>query len=110
MSENGITAATIGIIAIITWVTRGLPYLVFTKKRPPQMVTYLGAVLPASIMIILVVYCLRNTQFTIYPYGAAESISVLVVVIMQLWRKDTLISIFAGTVCYMVLIRTLFPI
>lgn len=110
MNENLMTAATIGIVAIITGVTRGLPYLLFTKKRPPKIVTYLGAVLPASIMIILVVYCLRNTHFTIYPYGAAELISVFLVVIMQLWRKNALISIFAGTVCYMVLIRTLFPI
>lgn len=110
MSENLITAATIGIVAIITWIMRGLPYLLFTKRQPPKVVTYLGKVLPASIMVILVVYCLRNSQFTSYPYGAAEIISVFIVVIMQLWRKNTLVSIFAGTVCYMVLIRTIFPI
>lgn len=110
MNENLMTVVTIGIVAIMTWITRGLPYLLFTKKRPPQMITYLGAALPASIMIILVVYCLRNTQFTVYPYGSAEIISVFLVVIMQLWRKNTLISILAGTVCYMVLIRTVFTI
>jgi branched-subunit amino acid transport protein AzlD len=109
MNYNIITAATIGIVAIMTWITRGLPYLLFTKKGPPQIVTYLGTVLPASIMVILVIYCLRNTQFTVFPYGAAEMISVALVVILQFRHKNALASIFAGTLCYMVLIRTVFP-
>ncbi|MCL2380292.1 MAG: AzlD domain-containing protein [Treponema sp.] len=109
MSESIITAAIIGIVAIMTWITRGLPYILFAKKSPPPVVTYLGAVLPASIMVILVIFCLRNTQFTVYPYGAAEFISVALVAVMQFWRKNLIISVFAGTVCYMVLIRTLFP-
>ena len=73
------------------------------------MIEYLGKVLPSAIMIILVVYCLRNTAFTVAPYGAAELLSVLAVVIMQLWRKNSLLSIFTGTACYMILIRTAFP-
>ncbi|MCL1954806.1 MAG: AzlD domain-containing protein [Spirochaetes bacterium] len=110
MNELLITAAAVGIVAIMTWITRGLPYLLFKKKNPPQVITYLGAVLPASIMIILVIYCLRNIQFMEYPYGAAELISIVLVVIMQLWRKNFIISVFAGTICYMFLIRTVFPI
>lgn len=109
MSENMTTAVIIGIIAITTAITRGLPYLLFTKKGPPQIIVYLGTVLPAAIMIILVVYCLRNTQFTTYPYGMAEVISVFIVAVMQFRSKNTLISIFTGTVCYMILIRTVLP-
>lgn len=110
MSENWMTAATIGVIAAMTWATRALPYLLFAKRRPPRTVAYLGAVLPASIMVILVVYCLRNTQFAAYPYGAAEVLSVLLVGIMQLWRKNTLLSVFMGTLCYMALIHTVSPV
>jgi branched-subunit amino acid transport protein AzlD len=110
MNDTIITAAAIGIVAIMTWITRALPYLLFTKKSPPQIITYLGTVLPASIMIILVIYCIRNTQFTAFPYGAAEIVSVVLVVVLQFWRKNTLVSIFAGTLCYMVLIRTVFPV
>jgi branched-subunit amino acid transport protein AzlD len=110
MSENLYIGVTVVIVALMTWVTRGLPYLVFAKTRPPKIVTYIGTYLPGAIMIILVLYCLRNTQLTAYPYGAAEFISVLLVVAAQLWRKNILISIFAGTVCYMILIRTVFPV
>lgn len=110
MTDTLHTAAIIGVIALMTWITRGLPYLLFARKSPPPIISYLGTVLPSAIMIILVVYCLRNTAFTVAPYGAAEMLSVLVVAVMQLWRKNALLSIFTGTVCYMVLIRTLFPI
>lgn len=110
MSKNLMAAATIGIVAMITWISRGLPYLLFMKKRPPQIISYLGTVLPASIMLVLVIYCLRNTQFTVYPHGAPEIIPVVLVIVMQFWHKNTLISIFSGTLYYMVLIRTVFPI
>ena len=110
MIENIITAATIGIIAVMTWITRGLPYVIFSKKSPPHVISYLSTVLPASIMVILVIFCLRNTQFSVYPYGAAEFFSVFLVVAIQLWRKNLIISVFVGTVCYMLLIRIMFPL
>ncbi len=104
------TAAIIGVIALMTWITRGLPYLLFSRKAPPPIVTYLGAALPPAIMVILVVYCLRHTGFALPPHGAPALISVLVVVVLQVWKRNTLLSIFLGTVCYMLLIRTVFPI
>lgn len=110
MTETLHTAAIIGIIALMTWLTRGLPYLLFARKSPPKLIVYLGTVLPSAIMIILVVYCLRNTQWAVPPHGAAELIAVLAVVLLQIWRKNALLSIFAGTACYMLLIRTVFPL
>lgn len=103
------TAGTIGVIAAVTWLIRGLPYMMFGgKKGIPKIALYLGAVLPSAIMIILVVYCLRNIEFTVFPFGAAELISVFVVVMLQIWKNNPFISIFLGTACYMVLIRTIF--
>ena len=110
MNDTLHTAAIIGVIALMTWVTRGLPYVLFARKAPPPVVHYLGTVLPSAIMVIVVVYCLRNTGFALPPHGAPELISVAVVAGMQVWRKNTLLSIFLGTVCYMVLIRTVFPL
>ena len=88
---------------------RGLPYLLFGgKKDMPKTVSYLGNVLPAAIMIILVVYFLRNISFIAFPHGLPELISVAIVIAMQLWKKNNILSIIAGTVCYMILIRTVF--
>ncbi len=109
MSDTVYIASAVGVCAVVTMLVRGLPYLMFGGKRKlPKMVIYLGSVLPSSIMIILVVYCLRSIKLTVFPYGLAELISVAVVIIMQVWKKNTLISILLGTVCYMILIRTVF--
>lgn len=110
MNEVLLTGITIAIVAIVTWIARGLPFIVFSKRSLPKTVHYLGNVLPASIMVILVVYCVRNTEFTSYPYGAAEIISLILVVAVQTWRKNIILSIMIGTICYMLLIRTVFPI
>lgn len=111
MSDGLLTAVTIGVVAVMTWITRALPYVLFGgKKEPHPTVKYLGDVLPAAIMIILVIYCLRNTDFVNYPHGLAELISVVLTMAMQFLRKNTVLSIVVGTVCYMLLIRTVFPI
>ncbi len=103
------SVATLIVVALVTGLTRAIPYLLFGRRKVlPQTVRYLGTVLPASIMIILVVYCLRNIDLTVFPFGLAELLSVTVVIIAQVMKKNTFLSILLGTVCYMVLIRTVF--
>lgn len=109
--DFGSSVATLIAVSLVTGLTRALPYLLFGgKKELPVTVHYLGAVLPASIMIILVIYCLRNIDLTAFPYGLAELLSVAIVIVAQVTRKNTLLSILLGTACYMILIRTVFPI
>ncbi len=111
MNDVLTASVMIGVVAAVTWFTRGLPYLMFAgKKELPSVVRYLGVVLPPAIMVILVVYCLRDIPLTVFPYGLAELISVAVTAMLQAWKKKTLVSILAGTACYMVLIRVVFPI
>lgn len=69
---------------------------------------YLGAVLPAAIMAVLVVYCLKGVTPLAYPYGLPEFFSVALVVVLHLWKGNTLASIALGTVCYMVLVQGVF--
>ena len=58
-------------------------------------------------MVILVVYCLRNIHFNLAPHGIPEFSAALLVVLLQVWRKNMYLSIVAGTVCYMLLIRVM---
>ena len=99
--------AAICIVALTTWLTRALPFLAFRKRELPDVVRYLGKVLPPAIMVILVVYCLRSIHFTLPPHGLPEGIAALLVVFLQVWKKNMYISIVAGTVCYMLLIRVM---
>ncbi|WP_027702792.1 branched-chain amino acid transporter permease [Metaclostridioides mangenotii] len=103
--------ATLIVVSLVTGLTRAMPYLIFGgKKEIPSTVRYLGTVLPASIMIILVVYCLRNIDITSFPFGLAELISIALVVVLQVAKKNTILSILFGTASYMILIRTVFPV
>lgn len=106
----GYSVAIIAVVAVVTWMIRALPFAVFgRKKEVPPVVRYLGTVIPTAIIAILVVYCLKAVDVMHFPFGLAELISVAVVVGAHLWKKNVLLSIACGTICYMILIRTLFP-
>ncbi len=100
------------IVAVISLVTIGLrflPFLIFNGKRStPEFVTYLGRILPYAIMGMLVVYCLKGITITAAPYGLPELIACAAVVLLHLWKRNTLISIVGGTACYMLLVQVVF--
>ena len=105
---NTHTFLLIAVIAVVTYLLRSLPFLVFSGRQTPAFVTYLGKVLPYAIMGMLVVYCLKDTTVLSWPYGIPELLACIVVVLLHLWRKNTLLSIAVGTACYMVLIQVVF--
>ena len=102
-------AAMIAVIALVTAGLRFLPFLIFRENRTtPPLVTYLGQVLPFAIMGMLVVYCLKGVTLTSAPYGIPEAIGCAVVALLHIWKRNTLLSIGAGTVCYMLLVQFVF--
>ena len=103
------SAALIGVCAIVTAALRFIPFLVFGgKRKTPDFITYLGKVLPFAIMGMLVVFCLKNVSFTASPYGIPELIGVVTVAVLHIWRRNTLLSIVAGTVIYILLVNFVF--
>lgn len=103
------TLVTILAVTLGTMLTRFLPFLLFpNSSKTPRFIRYLGKVLPYAVMGMLVVYCLRSVTLTAAPFGAPEAIAVLCVAGLHLWKKNTLLSIGAGTVLYMVLVQFVF--
>ena len=101
--------ALIVVMALVTMLTRFLPFLIFGEKRKtPEIVLYLGKVLPCAVMGMLVVYCLKGTDLTAMPFGIPEVLSVCIVTALHIWKRNTLLSILCGTVCYMVLVQMVF--
>lgn len=100
---------TIALCTLATMLTRFLPFLLFSSKKPtPAYVTYLGNALPAAIFAMLVVYCLKNVSFVSGTHGLPELIAIALTVALHLWKRQTLLSIAGGTICYMVLIQLVF--
>lgn len=103
------SALMIAIIALVTAALRFLPFLIFRENRKtPPLVSYLGQVLPYAIMGMLVIYCLKGISFAAFPFGIPEIIGCLVVILLHIWKRNTLLSIGAGTVCYMLLVQLVF--
>jgi len=103
------TLAVIAILAFGTAITRFFPFVLFRDaKSAPRYIHYLGKLLPAAAISLLVVYSLRHISFTASPHGIPEVIAIVVVAVLHIWKKNTLISIAVGTVVYMLLVQFVF--
>lgn len=103
------SALLIAVMSLVTIGLRFLPFLIFGENRKtPDLIAYLGQVLPYAIMGMLVVYCLKGISFAASPYGLPELLGCAAVVLLHLWKRNTLLSIGGGTLCYMLLVQLVF--
>ena len=98
-------ALMVGAMSGVTILLRFLPFLVFRRRTPPY-VAYLGNVLPPAIIGMLVIYCLKDISPAVRPYGLPELIAAAIVIALQAWKRNSLLSILAGTAVYMALMQT----
>lgn len=92
-----------------TMITRFLPFILFPAgKETPKFVDFLGKTLPFATMGLLVVYCLKGVSLVAAPHGLPELIAILLIILLHRWKGNSLLSIGAGTVCYMVLVQVVF--
>lgn len=97
------------LVAVCTLITRLIPFVLFGRKRQvPKAVEYLGQILPPAIMATLVVYCLKEADLFSASHGIPEFVSVAVTALLHVWKRNVLLSIAAGTACYMFLVQVVF--
>ncbi len=106
--SNTYIILSVTVIAVVTALLRALPFFVFSAKSVPPFVTYLGNTLPYAIMGMLVIYCLRATDFLSSSHGIPEIVAALAVVLLHIWKRKTLLSICGGTAVYMALVQFIF--
>ena len=100
---------TVAMVVLGTAVTRFLPFLLFPAGRPtPKYVQYLGKVLPAAVFGLLVVYSLKDVSILTGSHGIPELISIVLVIVLHVWKRQMLLSIAGGMVCYMLLVQFVF--
>ena len=109
MLTTGQAIAAIAVMAAVTFLTRALPFLLFDRgESPPKVVLYLGRVLPPAVIAMLIVYCLRDLSFISAASWVPAVLAGLVTVGLHLWKRNNLLSIFGGTILYMVLVQAVF--
>lgn len=100
---------SVAIMAIGTALLRFLPFIIFNgKKKTPKIIEKLSKTLPFAVMGMLVVYCLKDVTFTDISGFVPQLIACLIVGLLYIWKRNTLLSIIAGTVCYMLLVQLVF--
>jgi len=101
--------ASIAVMAIVTFLTRALPFLLFDHgDHPPRVVLYLGHVLPPAIIAMLIVYCLKGMTFAALGGWVPSVAAGLLAVVLHIWKGNDLVSIFGATILYMVLVQGVF--
>ena len=106
---NAHTFYAIAVMALITALLRFLPFLIFKgKASTPELVEKLGRLLPSAVIAMLVVYCLKDVNFTATVDYLPAIIAGLLVGVLHVWKSNTLLSVISGTVCYMLLVQYVF--
>lgn len=97
---------TIGLCVLGTMTTRFLPFIIFRENHEtPAFIQYIGKFLPSAVFGMLVVYCLRNVNVMHGMHGIPEFISILVTGGLHIWKRQMLVSIAGGTICYILLLH-----
>lgn len=96
------------VAAVVTYLIRALPFLVFSNGRTPEVILYLGRVLPYAIMGFLVVFALRNTEWADHTSSIPIVAATATVILLQRWKRNMLLSVVASTVLYMFLLQVVF--
>lgn len=98
----------IAVCTICTFLERALPFLLFRGREVPEVIRYLGRVLPMAIMATLVIYCLKGISFASVSGFAPLLLASAATALLHLWKGNTMLSIFGGTLCYMLLVQYVF--
>ena len=103
------TWGIVAVVALITALLRFLPFLLFGgNRKTPRIIEKLSKTLPFAIMGMLVIYCLKGVSIIEGSHGIPELIALAVVFILHKWKHNSLLSIFVGTVVYMLLVQMVF--
>ena len=109
MNSNSLFYAFLIILtaSATTILLRAFPFIAFGRsKETPPAIRYLGSVISPAAIAMLCVFCFcSHWQEARCPGGAAEIIAGAVVIALQIWKRNPLLSILAGTVIYMILVQ-----
>ena len=95
----------IAVMTVVNYLTRVFPFVFFRKEKVPKFILYVETYFPPVIMTILILYTLKDIDFDVRPYGLQEISAVFFTAFLHFWLKNYLVSIFSGTIFYMVFVQ-----
>ncbi len=100
------------VCALATFATRLLPFVALSRQADHPLILHLGRYLPPAVMLILVIYALRDFtplmpdwRLNMGDDGLPMLVASIMVAGMHLWRRNALLSIMLGTGAYMLMVQ-----
>lgn len=93
------------LIGLIIFCERLFPFAVFSKRKPGKLIHIFERYIPPLVMIGLLIYSLRDVRFSSLAQWVPQVSAITFTVVTYLWKKNSLVSIFGGTIIYMILCR-----
>jgi branched-subunit amino acid transport protein AzlD len=94
-------------MAGVTFLARCLPFYFIEAFRDSRAIKYLATMLPAPIMLILVIFSVKDTAFVVYPYGVPELLAIAVTAWLHLYKRIAILSIVGGVLVYGLLLSVM---
>ena len=98
------------LIGVVIFFERLFPFAVFSKRKPGKLIHIFERYIPPLVMIGLLIYSLRDVRFSSLELWLPEITAITFTIVTYLWKKNSLVSIFGGTLIYMILIRLPLPL
>lgn len=95
------------ISALILFSLRAFPFVLFSKRKPPKIISFIEKYIPPMVMAVLVIYCFKDVNFMGSPFGIPEVAALTFTVVVYLIKSNPMISIFGGTILFMILSRVM---
>lgn len=97
-------------ITLVILLERAFPFILFSKKNPPKIIRFIEKYIPPMVMAALLFYCVKDISFISESKIDLEGcipyiVGVTSTIALHIWKRNSLISIFGGTIIYMILIR-----
>ena len=89
-------------MSLATMLTRSLPFVALGKVQRNRVLDRCGQLLPPMIMVVLVCFGLLSLEIKSFDRGGLSILSLAVVIGLQSYVKNPLLSILAGTGLYVI--------
>lgn len=105
MSDTQYLLLAIGLLTILSFVTRAIPFIFGKVLARSQKMRVLETFLPAIIMLLLVIFEMNITHWHKITDAIPKVIALLIVIVIHLWRRNMILSIVVGTASYILLLH-----
>ena len=109
-SEAVIVTLAIGVMMLAL---RLIPFLIFSKHKTPKFFSFIEKFIPAVSIAVLFIVCIKSSTSDLIvanpkyveeiPSVVCAVVSIAVTAILHILKGNAMISIFGGTILYMIL-------